>query len=116
MKIVADENVNFRFIKLLRSQGFEVQSVTENNSGISDREVAQIAQEGNCILLTEDKDFGELVFAHQLKDLNIIFLRYDKEDEEKIATNILTVLQTIDFSDKYLFVTITKNKIRMTNL
>ncbi len=83
MKIIADESVNFRFVKLLRAQGFEIYAIGESNVGISDTDVVKIAQKENSILITEDKDFGELVFAHQIKETKIVFLRYEKEEEEK---------------------------------
>ncbi|WP_394330804.1 hypothetical protein [Niabella ginsenosidivorans] len=36
----------------------------------------QWALENNCLLLTENKDFGEWVFAHPIKDLSVLSLRY----------------------------------------
>ncbi len=44
--------------------------------GISDKEVLNLAREFNAILITEDSDFGEWVFAHREKITGVIFLRY----------------------------------------
>ena len=64
--IVADENIEQYGINLLRLKGYDVLSIREKHPGISDREVVAIDRSNNGILLTEDKDFGELVFAwHQ---------------------------------------------------
>jgi predicted nuclease of predicted toxin-antitoxin system len=62
--ILADENIHGFIIKTLRTAGFEVASVREHASGIRDEKVIELAIENNYLLLTEDKDFGEWVFAH----------------------------------------------------
>ncbi|MCD6013670.1 MAG: hypothetical protein K0Q79_3532 [Flavipsychrobacter sp.] len=46
---------------------FEVVSVKEVAIGIEDEKVIQMALKNNWLLLTQDKDFGEWVFAHLLK-------------------------------------------------
>lgn len=66
MKIVADENVAYRVIKALRIKGFEVISISEDNPSITDDNVLQYAYEQKAILLTEDSDFGELIFHKKL--------------------------------------------------
>lgn len=62
--IVADENIEQYWIDLLRKTGYAVLSVRETAPGISDQAVVVLAKETGGLLLTEDKDFGELVFAH----------------------------------------------------
>ncbi|NBC82501.1 MAG: hypothetical protein GVY19_03875 [Bacteroidetes bacterium] len=62
MQIVADESVDFGIIAGFRSKGFDVYSITENHSGINDPDVLEIANNYNCLLVTEDKDFGELTY------------------------------------------------------
>lgn len=43
---------------------------------LADENVIQLALRYDYILLTEDKDFGEWVFAHHIQNLNVLFLRY----------------------------------------
>lgn len=114
MKIVADESVNYRLVKLLRQNAYEVVPICDVASGISDKEVIHFAQNLYAMIITEDKDFGELVFSHQIKDVSIVFLRYDKMEEIKIGQNLLKALAEVDFSASYVFVTITAQKIRLT--
>jgi len=113
---LADESVNHRFITWLRDQNLEVLAISETNSGINDIEVAKISKSLNAILLTEDKDFGTLVFAENLKNLTVILLRYNKIEEEKIKSNLLTAIQKLANSEGYFYVTITALKIRITML
>ena len=61
-QIVADESVDFRIVTALRSVGLIVYSVAEELPSINDISVLSIAVEKEALLITEDKDFGELVF------------------------------------------------------
>ena len=116
MKIVADESVNYRLVELLRQNDYEIVPICDVASGITDKEVIQFAQNLYAMVITEDKDFGELVFSHQIKDVSIVFLRYDKTEEITIGQNLLKALAEVDFSASYVFVTITAQKIRLTTI
>lgn len=58
---VADENFDFAVVRQLRENEFSVIAIAESFSSIPDTQVLQIAVDRKAILLTEDKDFGELV-------------------------------------------------------
>lgn len=75
MKIVADESVDFRIVKALRTEGHEVWAVVEEDPSITDKEVLSIAVDQNALLLTEDKDFGELVIRLRLPHRGILLIR-----------------------------------------
>jgi len=93
MKILADEGFNGIIIKELRQSGLALEWILENNSGITDYKVIEIAKNNKQILLTEDKDFGEWVFAHRITGLNIIFIRYQALDLSVITSNLISVLK-----------------------
>jgi len=65
-QIVADESVDFRIVIQLRQIGLTVYAIVEQQPSIKDEEVLAIANENDALLITEDKDFGELVFRLQL--------------------------------------------------
>ena len=69
MKFVADESVDFPIVERLRQDGHSVWAVVEMDAGIADDLVLDHANRQNAVLLTADKDFGELVF--RLKRLNL---------------------------------------------
>ena len=75
MMIIADENIDARLILKLRELGFDVYSVQENNSGISDKEVLKLANDNKSLLITEDADFGKLVNQEKLDHSGILFIR-----------------------------------------
>lgn len=108
MKILADEGVDKPIVDLLRASGFDVHYILETHQGVEDEVVLRIANEESRILLTQDKDFGELVYRLQKIHFGIILIRLgtqsagDKavlvnnllsEHKERL-TNTFTVIQT----------------------
>jgi predicted nuclease of predicted toxin-antitoxin system len=94
MKIVADESVDFTIIKKLRLQGLEVLAIFEETPSITDEEVLSIAVDSNALLITEDKDFGELVFRLKLPHCGVILLRLGSmptEQKGEIASRAILV-------------------------
>ena len=114
--ILSDENIDFRIIKALRESGIDTYSVSENNSGISDEEVIELARNLKRIILTEDKDFGEWVFAHNVKDIGVVFLRYHFIETEILIELLLKLLDEKKEELFSKFTTITIKKIRMRDL
>ena len=114
--IIADENVEKYWIDLLRSSLYQVYSIREENPGISDTEIIALVKDRKGILLTEDKDFGELVFAHSFKDISIIFLRYDQPLYDTVEKKLLSAIELYHDSDIPVFITVTKNKTRVNRL
>ncbi|WP_143309262.1 DUF5615 family PIN-like protein [Chitinophaga vietnamensis] len=113
--ILADENIHSFIIQTLREAGFEVVSVTELNKGIKDEKVIEWALQHDYLLLTEDKDFGEWVFAHHIKNLSVLFLRYSWQEYREIARAVTYLLKTQQL-DRPVFVTLTPKKIRIRQL
>jgi predicted nuclease of predicted toxin-antitoxin system len=52
--------------------------------------VIQLAIEQKRIVLTEDKDFGQLVFAHGQNTLGVMLLRYPRSARQQIARDIVS--------------------------
>ena len=75
MKFVADENIDRSIVERLRSEGHELFYVAEMDPGISDDEVLGIADDNNALLLTADKDFGELVYRLQKIHSGVVLIR-----------------------------------------
>lgn len=114
--IILDENIDSYWIRLLRSKNYDVLSIAEKYPGITDLEVISVVKKFKGILITEDKDFGELIFAHQISGISIIFLRYDEPLYHQIEKSLLYCLNKISFTHIRKFITITKHKIRIRNL
>ncbi len=75
MKILADEGVDRPVVERLRQSGHRVWYVAEMEPGISDEVVLDLANREGAILLTADKDFGELVFRQRRIARGVILVR-----------------------------------------
>jgi len=84
MKILADENIDPPLIGWPRAAGHEVISIRETAKGCEDSKVLDLAVVESCILLTADKDFGQLVFRQGLPCCGIILLRLRARSIEEL--------------------------------
>src|SRR6266511_4047254 len=75
MKIIADECVDEEIVLRLRKDEHEVSYVAEISPGILDEDVLILADNDNTLLLTADKDFGELIFRQGLVKRGILLYR-----------------------------------------
>jgi predicted nuclease of predicted toxin-antitoxin system len=75
MKLLADENVDAVIVTALRNAGHQVRYVLELDPEIDDRSVLALANADEAMVLTSDKDFGELVFRQQLVNAGVILYR-----------------------------------------
>jgi predicted nuclease of predicted toxin-antitoxin system len=114
--ILADENIDTQMVSILRSRNIEVTHIKEDHRGISDEEVIQLSKTPPKIILTEDKDFGEWVYAHKEYDISVILLRYSFPQTENIVSILLNLLENRGKDLFGKFTTITTQKIRIRSL
>ncbi len=116
MRFLADENVSHRVIARLRADGFEVISIDETRSGASDKVVLETANVEGCILITEDRDFGELVIRQRLSVRGVILLELDRlsnaAEADAVAAFVSARADTISGN----FVVIEPGRIRLRPL
>jgi len=94
MKFLANENFPFPSVKTLRDKGFEVISISETYSGIADSKVIEIALEKELIILTFDKDYGELIYRKDIvKAASVVFFRYKGTDPKFAANQLLSLIK-----------------------
>jgi len=75
MNILCDEGVDSQIVEQLRQEGHDVLYVAEMEPSISDDAVLRRANEHNALLVTEDKDFGDLVYRQGLIHLGVVLVR-----------------------------------------
>jgi predicted nuclease of predicted toxin-antitoxin system len=75
VKIVADESVIVPLITSLRSVGHEVLAIREIQPAAEDHFVLNLARQEKALLITFDKDFGELVFRQKLLSSGVLLVR-----------------------------------------
>jgi predicted nuclease of predicted toxin-antitoxin system len=77
MKLLADESVDRQIVERLRQDGHDVTYVVEMERGISDETVLQRANGQEALLLTVDKDFGELTYRQKLIHHGVVLIRLE---------------------------------------
>lgn len=75
MNLVADESIDRQIVDRLRQDGHAVRYVAELEPGISDDSVLDLANREASVLLTADKDFGELVYRQGRVAVGILLVR-----------------------------------------
>ena len=115
--ILADESVNFKVITALRDKGYKVDAVIEETPSVKDTVVLQLAHTKEALLLTYDKDFGELTFKDKVLNFGIILLRCTEAPVIKQINLILKLLDEYgdDLSFKFTVLT-SDNNIRIRDL
>ena len=93
MKFVADESVDYQIVSRLREDGHEVVYIAETQSGASDDSVLTQANLQKAVLLTSDKDFGDLVFRQHLISSGIVLLRIAGLSQERKAAIVAAAIR-----------------------
>ena len=85
MRWLADENISRTVIVFLRQRGDDVLSITEHSRGIPDEAVIQLAREQGRILLSFDRDHGDLIFNRAVPaPPAVVFLRVIPADPDRL--------------------------------
>ncbi len=94
MNIITDENISRYIIERLRATGNTVTSFIElGPRGSLDSFVLAIATAGNALLITNDKDFGELVYHQRLAHTGVLLVRLSKLTLEEEAEAVAQLIE-----------------------
>src|SRR5215831_11519256 len=75
MRFLADENLHAGLVAWLRSHGHDVLYVAESMAAESDEVLLARARDDGRIVVTDDKDFGDLVVHRRLSTAGVLLLR-----------------------------------------
>ncbi len=116
IKFLANVNVEKPLIDFLNEKGFDIKWVTNIDKRMPDDRVCELANSEQRIIITNDKDFGEIVFYQKKIAYGIILLRVKGQ---KSAEKIVVLDKLLEnYQDKIAnhFVVITKTKFRFIPL
>lgn len=112
MRFLVDECTGPKVAEWLRGEAHEVFSVFEDAQGMTDDEILSKAVSENWVLITNDKDFGEMVFRERRDHHGVVFLRLD---DERIANKIEVLRRLLENYSEQLsgrFVVATEKQVR----
>jgi len=114
MRWIVNENVSGTVIRTLRERGHDVLSVKESLRGAGDPDILARAQADQRVLVTHDKDFGELAFRFGLPATSgVILFRLAGADPASDNDRVLEVLESdVVWTDHFAVVTEDRVRIR----
>lgn len=113
MNFLVDENVDRQIADCLRLMGHKVEYVAEKDAGISDDEVLKMANDKTALLLTADKDFGELVFRQQRVTTGVVLIRLAGLSPTRKAKIVFSAIKKHGAELKHSFSVITPGAVRI---
>jgi predicted nuclease of predicted toxin-antitoxin system len=117
MRFLLDQSTDARLLPYLRDLGHNATRIgSEHPSGLPDEAVLAIAQREGRILITDDRDFGELIFRRHLAHSGVIFLRLG--DYAELSTKIERLSHTLTNYQEQLdqFLVVTRRGVRVRRI
>jgi predicted nuclease of predicted toxin-antitoxin system len=93
VRFLADESCDFTVVRALRNAGHDVLAVAEVSPRSDDQDVMAFAFRESRILLTEDKDFGQLVYANAQPSGGVIFIRFPANARGILPKTVLNLIK-----------------------
>jgi predicted nuclease of predicted toxin-antitoxin system len=93
MRFLADESCDFRVIRALRNAGHDVMAVVEVAPGAEDDAIMALAAREASIFVTEDRDFGQLVFAAGKPVQGVIMLRFPSNARTRLPGVVVELVE-----------------------
>jgi len=112
----ADESCDFAVVRALCAAGYDVLAVAERSPGARDEDVIRLATTEGRILLTEDKDFGQLVFAAGKETCGVIFIRYPAGFRSELPRRVLDAVKRESSRMQTAFVVLQPKRMRISRL
>lgn len=108
MQFLIDENLGTGIVGFLNNLNHFTQHIIGKLSGLPDTDILKIAIKERFIVLTIDKDFGELVFKNKQSHCGIIFFRLKDQTTENTLLALEYVLSKYGLSCEEKFIVVTE--------
>ena len=97
MQFVANENIPLSSVRQIRAAGHDVLSIAESASSITDAEVLGWAVQEAAIVLTFDRDYGELIYRHQMPTPpGLVYFRFQPIMPDEPAIQLLELPASVE--------------------
>lgn len=116
MRFLADESCHVAVVNALRKIGHDVARVVDRDRGMKDVAVARIAQEERRVLLTEDKDFGQMVRAVSGVNVGVVLFRFPHGARSEIGAAAVSAVQAMGERLHTTFIVVEPGRFRVTEL
>ena len=115
MKFLANENIPSASVDMLRRTGLDVLHVAESCPGEGDTGVLELARRQDRIVVTFDRDYGELVFRLKSpRPAGVVYLRFDPAWPTEPGEILAAVVGSVPLAGH--FTVIDRNRLRQRPL
>ena len=113
MRLLADENIDASVVASLRAHGHDVESIRDTSPGVTDAEVIRMALRTKRIIVTHDRDFGNVMRYPVGTHHGVLLLRCRNQSPVHIATVLGNALRTVPSSKLHRRVAVlTEDEVR----
>lgn len=116
MRFLADECCDAGTVEYLRAADHDILYAKESLRGFDDDRILEIAESQGRILLTEDKDFGELVYRLRRTTYGIVLLRFEVSERRSKAQRLRDLINAMSSELVGKFVVLDARKVRIRSL
>ena len=117
VKFLANENFPLASVYQLHEVGYEIAAIIEDSPGITDAEVLRRAVEEERIILTFDRDYGELIYRMKMPSpIGVVYFRYTPLTPEEPAQHLQRLLHIDGISLEGKFTVVERNQVRQRPL
>jgi len=114
MRFPADESCDFAVVRALRTAGHDVIAVSEISRDAEDSAVVDLARTEQRVLLTEDKDFGQLVFAAAHESAGVILVRWPVGSRSSLGAALVELVGLHGEALASAFVVVEPGRVRIS--
>jgi predicted nuclease of predicted toxin-antitoxin system len=115
MNFMADESCAGPVIRALREAGHDVVAIVEVAKGATDEQVLELALNGGRMLITEDRDFGELVYARGRSSVGVILVRFHSRARRAKPATVVEAVTKLGPEVRGVFAVIEPGRIRISS-
>jgi predicted nuclease of predicted toxin-antitoxin system len=113
MRLLVDENIHCDLVMWFRTQGHEVLYAGESLKRWNDSDLLELARTENRFIVTDDLDFGELVYRNRLATQGVILLRLPGMNVSDRIERLTEVWAVVEANLPGRFIVVSPDKLRI---
>jgi len=114
---LANENFPLLSVRLLRKAGHSVVSIIQETPGGKDEDILKRSHTEKLIILTFDRDYGELIYRHQaLPPVGVVYFRFAPATPSEPAEFLLNIIDKADSPFIGKFTIVERGRVRQRSL
>jgi predicted nuclease of predicted toxin-antitoxin system len=115
LRFLVDEGCDFAVVRALRKAGFDVLAVCEIMPRSIDCDIIKLSHAENRVLITEDKDFGWLVFVSHAESAGVVLIRFPGNARSTLSGTVVWLAENHASELQNAFVVLESNQVRFSS-